>query len=60
MTDFPAPILLPHTTARALHLPRLADLLAPLPRRPQRSADEVLAAAQRREAARRTVDSLLR
>ena len=60
MTDFPAPILLPRTTARALRLPTLADLLALLPRRPQRAADEVLAAAQRREAARRTVDGLLR
>ena len=60
MTDFPAPILLPRKTVRDPRLPRLADLLALLPRRPQRSAEEVLAAAQRREAARRDVDRLWR
>lgn len=60
MTDFPAPILLPRKTVRDLRLPRLADLLALLPRRPQRSAEEMLAAAQRREAARRDVDRLWR
>ncbi len=60
MTDFPAPILLPRKSARTLRLPTLADLLALLPARRVRGADEVLAAAQRREAARRDVDRLWR
>ena len=60
MTDFPAPAALPRKIAATVRLPSLAEILRLLPARRLRSADEVLQAAQRREAARRRADHLLR